>query len=36
MRESFPSRWREIAGGLLKVGATAYGSPAIIGVRHRV
>jgi chromate transporter len=32
MPDSFPSRWREIAGGFLKVGATAYGGPAIMGV----
>ena len=32
MREPFGSHWREIAGGFLKIGATAYGGPAIMGV----
>jgi chromate transporter len=32
MTESFASRWQEIALGFLKIGATAYGGPAIMGV----
>src|SRR5882672_3215174 len=32
MTESFATRWQEIALGFLKVGATAYGGPAIMGV----
>lgn len=32
MTESAASTWREIATGFLKVGATAYGGPAIMGV----
>src|SRR5918992_1143237 len=32
MAESFARTWKEIAIGFLKVGATAYGGPAIMGV----
>jgi chromate transporter len=32
MTESAAARWKEIAVGFLKVGATAYGGPAIMGV----
>jgi chromate transporter len=32
MTESFASSWKEIALNFLKVGATAYGGPAIMGV----
>ena len=32
MIEAVSSAWREIATGFLKVGATAYGGPAIMGV----
>jgi len=32
MTESFASRWKEIAATFLKIGATAYGGPAIMGV----
>ena len=32
MTESIAPTWREIATGFLKVGATAYGGPAIMGV----
>jgi chromate transporter len=32
MTESFATRWKEIALGFLKIGATAYGGPAIMGV----
>ena len=32
MRDPFVARWREIAGAFLKIGATAYGGPAIMGV----
>jgi chromate transporter len=32
MTESFATRWQEIALGFLKIGATAYGGPAIMGV----
>jgi chromate transporter len=32
MAESLATTWREIAAGFLKVGATAYGGPAIMGV----
>lgn len=32
MDERFRSTWKEIAGGFLKVGATGYGGPAILGV----
>src|SRR5712691_563768 len=30
-RETFARHWREIASGFLKLGATAYGGPAIMG-----
>jgi hypothetical protein len=30
--ESIGAAWKEIATGFLKVGATAYGGPAIMGV----
>jgi chromate transporter len=32
MTESFAKTWKEIATGFLKIGATAYGGPAIMGV----
>src|SRR4030095_4185459 len=32
MAETISKTWREIAVGFLKVGATAYGGPAIMGV----
>src|SRR5919198_3503672 len=32
MTESFASTWKEIATSFLKIGATAYGGPAIMGV----
>jgi chromate transporter len=32
MTESFARTWKEIAIGFLKVGATAYGGPAIMGI----
>jgi chromate transporter len=32
MPESFAGTWKEIAVGFLKIGATAYGGPAIMGV----
>ena len=32
MTESFASTWKEIATCFLKIGATAYGGPAIMGV----
>lgn len=32
MTESFASTWKEIALGFLKIGATAYGGPAIMGI----
>ena len=32
MREPFAKSWKEIAVGFLKVGATAYGGPAIMGI----
>jgi len=32
MTESFASRWKEIAATFLKIGATGYGGPAIMGV----
>jgi chromate transporter len=32
MTESFASTWKEIALGFLKIGATAYGGPATMGV----
>src|SRR5882672_9522269 len=32
MTESVGSTWKEIASSFLKVGATAYGGPAIMGV----
>ena len=32
MSEPLIGTWREIAAGFLKVGATAYGGPAIMGV----
>jgi chromate transporter len=32
MRDAIRTTWREIATGFLKVGATAYGGPAIMGV----
>ena len=32
MTESFASAWKEIATSFLKIGATAYGGPAIMGV----
>jgi chromate transporter len=31
-RETFARHWREIASGFLKLGATAYGGPAIMGI----
>src|SRR5215467_2972197 len=31
-RETFTRNWREIASGFLKLGATAYGGPAIMGL----
>ena len=30
--EPFARHWREIASGFLKLGATAYGGPAIMGL----
>ena len=32
MAEPFARTWKEIAVGFLKVGATAYGGPAIMGI----
>jgi len=32
MTESLANTWKEIALGFLKIGATAYGGPAIMGV----
>jgi len=32
MAESFAKTWRDIAIGFLKIGATAYGGPAIMGI----
>jgi chromate transport protein ChrA len=32
MTESIQTAWKEIVTGFLKVGATAYGGPAIMGV----
>ena len=32
MAESFASTWKEIGLGFLKIGATAYGGPAIMGI----
>ena len=32
MAEPFAQTWSDIAAGFLKVGATAYGGPAIMGV----
>ena len=32
MTESFASTWKEIGLGFLKIGATAYGGPAIMGI----
>jgi chromate transporter len=32
MAEPFAKAWKDIAGGFLKVGATAYGGPAIMGI----
>src|SRR6266568_4970077 len=32
MAEALDRRWKEIALGFLKIGATAYGGPAIMGV----
>src|SRR5205823_3976222 len=31
-RETFTRHWREIVAGFLKLGATAYGGPAIMGL----
>ena len=31
-RATFARHWREIASGFLKLGATAYGGPAIMGI----
>src|SRR5712692_11385285 len=31
-RETFARHWREIASGFLKLGATAYGGPAVMGL----
>lgn len=30
--ESFATRWREVVGGFLKIGAMSYGGPAIMGL----
>jgi chromate transport protein ChrA len=31
-RGAFAKHWREIASGFLKLGATSYGGPAIMGI----
>jgi chromate transport protein ChrA len=31
-RAGFEKNWKDIASGFLKLGATAYGGPAIMGI----